>query len=37
MKKEDLIETDQAADEVLKKNSGRYLDEIRRQEAGWTR
>jgi hypothetical protein len=29
--------TDQAADEVLKKNSGRYLDEIRRQEAGWTR
>ena len=29
--------TDQAADEILKKNSGRYLDEIRRNEAGWTR
>ena len=29
--------TDRAADEVLKKNAGRYLDEIRRQEAGWTR
>lgn len=29
--------TDRPADEVLKKNAGRYLDEIRRQEAGWTR
>ena len=31
MKKEDLIETDQAADEVLKKNFKRYTDIVVRE------